>query len=373
MTDSTQLQNTPLYSQHQKLGARIVDFGGWALPVNYGSQVDEHHAVRTSCGIFDVSHMTVSDITGPDTIPLLRQLLANDIDKAATLPGKALYSCLLNHDGGVIDDLIAYRMNDFHCRLITNAATNEKDMAWIKQQSVGFDVEFKEQPQLALIAAQGPSARQLCIDHCMEALGAACETDLADLKRFQGAFVDEEQLNFVGRTGYTGEDGFEFVIPGDTANRLWEVLLENGAKPCGLGARDTLRLEAGMSLYGNDLDDQNSPFESGIGWSVAMQNERHFIGKSALEQPPKNKLIGLILVDRGVLRGHQAVFNNELKIGEITSGSFSPTLQQSIGLARVGSEFQTEIGAEVEIEVRNKKLTAKIARFPFIKNGQATN
>jgi aminomethyltransferase len=317
--------------------------------------------------------MTVSDLTGPDTLPLLRYLLANNIDKAATLAGKAVYSCMLNESGGVIDDLIVYRLSDLHCRLITNAATNEKDMAWIRQQASNFNVTFDERPELALIAVQGPAARQICIDHCAAILGENSASLMRELKRFQGAFSNNDSSLFIGRTGYTGEDGFELVIPSDTANKLWEALIENGAQPCGLGARDTLRLEAGMSLYGNDLDERNSPFESGVGWSVAMDSERNFIGKSALNSSPRSKMVGLILLDRGVLRSHQAVFNAEQRVGEITSGSFSPTLQQSIALARVDAEFAAQVGDEVEIEVRNKRLKAQIAHFPFVKNGQASN
>ncbi len=367
----SELAKTPLYEQHQALDARIVDFGGWALPVNYGSQVDEHHAVRTRAGMFDVSHMTVSDVTGRDVIPCLRFLLSNDIDKASKTPGKAIYSCLLNDSGGVIDDLIVYRMTDQHCRLITNAATNAKDMAWIKQQSSAFEVEFQEKPELAILAVQGPSA----IKQATSLAPLLSQNDqelIASLQRFQGATLIDMPDIFVGRTGYTGEDGLEFVLPADAARQLWEAFLTNGVQPCGLGARDTLRLEAGMSLYGNDLDESHTPAESGIAWAVALSDERNFIGKQALHSAPRFQMIGLVLLDRGVLRGHQAVFVNDIEIGEITSGTFSPTLQQSIALARVSIDSNIQEGDQLQIKVRAKTLNAQAVSYPFVKNGKAS-
>ncbi len=358
------LKKTPLYSQHQSLGAKIVDFGGWALPVNYGSQIEEHHAVRRECGMFDVSHMTVSDINGPDTLAFLKLVLANDIYKATDLPGKAIYSCMLNNTGGVIDDLIAYYINDSHCRLVTNAGTNEKDMAWLKTHAAKFDIEFAERPDLALVAVQGPKALSICSDVLPEELAQKA----GSLKRFQGAFSGNE---FVGRTGYTGEDGFELIVSAELANELWSLLIKAGVVPCGLGARDTLRLESGMALYGNDLDEQHTPFESGLKWTVSLSDDRDFIGKSALLEPSEKRLIGLILEDKGVLRGHQKVLLNNQEIGEITSGTFSPTLEQSIGLARVNQAVK--IGSSVQIAVRKKQLNAVVARYPFVKNGGATN
>lgn len=365
----SELAKTPLFDQHENLGARIVDFGGWALPVNYGSQVDEHHAVRNNCGMFDVSHMTVSDLRGQDTIAALEHLLANDINKAADLEGKALYSCMLNETGGVIDDLIVYRMSDQHCRLITNAATNEKDMAWIKAQCANFDVTFEEAPHLALIALQGPKAIDVACK--LTALPQNQRDAIADLNRFQGAFIDQDAEVFVGRTGYTGEDGLEFVLPVEAANQLWTSLIDAGVQPCGLGARDTLRLEAGMSLYGNDLDEEHTPIESGIAWSVARKDERQFVGKAALESPARFNMIGLVLLDRGVLRGHQIVLNEEQEIGEITSGTHSPTLEKSIALARVKADAAPSLGDTVQVQVRNKQLNAQVVRYPFVKDGKA--
>lgn len=370
MTDSKHatLLKTPLYQAHCDLNAKVVDFGGWALPVNYGSQIEEHHAVRKDCGIFDVSHMTVSDITGPDTLVFLQKILANNIGKVSHTSGKALYSCLLNEQGGVIDDLIVYYLSDQHCRLVTNAGTNEKDMAWLNKQAQTFDLLFEEKPDLALIAIQGPNA----LTKSQKVLPKKLAVKAATLSRFQGGFADESnQEAFIGRTGYTGEDGYELIVNAKLANSIWNDCIAAGVQACGLGARDTLRLEAGMALYGNDLDEQHTPLESGLKWTVSLSDERDFIGKNALSKESKQNLVGLILKDRGVLRGHQEVYLGDAHIGEITSGTFSPSLEQSIGLARINTTVK--VGDEVTIAVRNKRLKAVIAQYPFIKNGQATN
>jgi len=367
MTNSFEnLLSTPLLTQHQKLDAKIVDFGGWALPVNYGSQIEEHHAVRKNVGMFDVSHMTVSDVTGKQAIAFLEKILANDINKITDTPGKAIYSCMLNEQGGVIDDLIVYYLNDEHCRLVTNASTNEKDMAWLSKQATTFDVSFKERSELALLAVQGPNA----IKVCKQVLEPSFASVVNSLERFQGAFYNEQ---FAGRTGYTGEDGIEFIVSAEFANTLWEKFLEAGVQPCGLGARDTLRLESGMSLYGNDLDEEHSPLESGLNWTVSLNGNRDFIGKTAIINSAKHQMVGLILTDRGVLRGHQAVLLSDTQIGEITSGTFSPTLEQSIALARISADVTLAVGDTVKIAVRKKQLNAVVAHSPFVKNGNATN
>ena len=363
------LLKTPLYQQHQALGARLVDFGGWALPVNYGSQMEEHHAVRQQVGMFDVSHMTVSDIHGEQTLPFLSRLLANDIAKASTLPGKALYSCMLNPQGGVIDDLIVYYLNDQHCRLVTNAGTRQKVMNWLEEQAQDVaNLRITEQPQLALIAVQGPAA----ISTLEATLPSAMAELIGQLKRFQGGFVAADQPQddlgvFIGRTGYTGEDGVEIILPGEQAVALWQQLLAAKVQPCGLGARDTLRLEAGMCLYGADLDEQHSPLDSGLGWTVATDDQRDFIGRSALSTGPSKKMIGLILEGKGVLRGHQPVYYQGQPIGEITSGTFSPTLGQSIALARIEPDPSMTIGSLVQIEIRNKPVDARVSVYPFVK------
>ena len=366
MADTSQLLKTPLYEQHKALDARIVDFGGWALPVNYSSQVEEHHAVRKNVGMFDVSHMTVSDITGSDTVDFLSTLLANDIAKITSIKGKALYSCMLNEKGGVIDDLIVYYLSDSHCRLVTNAGTNAKDMAWLQKHAQNFEhVSVTEKPDLALIAVQGPNA----IDVLKGTLGNELSSLLGELKRFQGGFKsDNEDDNsvFVGRTGYTGEDGVELILPSERAVEVWTQLLKAGIQPCGLGARDTLRLEAGMALYGADLDEQHSPLDSGLSWTVAMKDEREFIGRSALQTPAKYQMVGLMLQDKGVLRGHQTVMLNDEVIGEVTSGTFSPTLERSIALARISNDSVISIGSELNVQVRNKLLNVSVVKYPFI-------
>lgn len=351
-------KHTPLFQEHQSLNARIVDFGGWALPVNYGSQVDEHNAVRNACGMFDVSHMTVSDLSGTNTEQFLGHLLANDIGKLNGHDGKALYSCMLNNEGGVIDDLIVYRIDQEHFRLVTNAGTRDKDLAWIQQQAKSFEVVVEEKPELALVAIQGPQALAACAQHLPNKLSEF----IATLKRFHGGFVGDE---FVGRTGYTGEDGVEFIVSANLAISIWQTMIKAGVQPCGLGARDTLRLEAGMSLYGNDLDEQHTPIESGVAWTVANKDERQFIGKAGLNST-KAWMHGLELLDKGVLRGHQTILLNDEEIGEVTSGTFSPSLEKSIALARLNQKL--DIGDEVAVAVRKKTLRARIVQPPFYKS-----
>lgn len=362
------LLTTPLYEQHKKLNARIVDFGGWALPVNYSSQVEEHNAVRNSAGVFDVSHMTVSDITGADTLPFLSKLLANDIYKATSLIGKALYSCMLNEKGGVIDDLIVYYLTDNHCRMVTNAGTNEKDMAWLQQQAAAFsNVVVTEKPELALIAIQGPKALEIIQENFSRDIAETTK----ELKRFQGAFtqVASDEI-FIGRTGYTGEDGVEIILPAAKAESIWQQCIDNNIQPCGLGARDTLRLEAGMALYGSDLDEEHTPIESGLSWSVSLKdknkNARDFIGASSLQNDPRYKTIGLILEGKGVLRGHQPVLINDNIIGEITSGTFSPTLQESIAIARVKKDVDLPLDSVIKVQIRKNQIDARIVKYPFI-------
>jgi len=363
-------QRTPLYDQHLAAGAKIVDFAGWEMPIHYGSQLKEHHQVRNDAGMFDVSHMVVLDITGAKVTDFLRHLLANDVARIQT-PGKALYSCLLNEAGGVIDDLIVYcmqgGMDDNWYRMVVNAATRDKDLAWISQQAKGTGVEIRERDDLAMIAVQGPNAR----DKAHAALGTSIDA-ARDLKPFFAADCGATKGElFVGRTGYTGEDGYEIMLPATQAGATWDALLAAGIKPIGLGARDTLRLEAGMNLYGQDMNEDISPLEAGLSWTVAFEPaERDFIGRSALEKQkadgPANKLVGLILEDRGVLRAHQKVVT-EFGEGETTSGSFSPTLGKSIALARVPAAA-TE---RCTVEIRGKQLAARIVKYPFARNGKS--
>jgi len=361
---------TVLFDKHVEYKGKIVDFAGWQMPVNYGSQMDEHHQVRNDAGMFDVSHMVILDLhkasEAGDIKGLLQRLLANDVAKL-TESGKALYSCMLNPEGGVIDDLIVYYMSDDWYRIVVNAGTAEKDLAWFNRHAGAFDVSVKARDDLAMIAVQGPHARE----KAFEVLPVDVVETATPLKRFFGADCGEW---FVGRTGYTGEDGFEIMLPDSEAPALWDKLAGVGVQPCGLGARDTLRLEAGMNLYGSDMTEETSPLISGLGWTIAWQPEdRDFIGRSVLEKEKaegvKQKIVGLILEERGVLRGHQKVLvehdGRQLE-GEITSGSFSPSLQKSIALARV----PVEIGESCGVDIRGKILKATVVKPVFVRDGQ---
>ena len=357
------LKHTPLYDRHVAAGAKLADFYGWELPVHYGSQVDEHHQVRRAAGVFDVSHMNTVDIEGPGAEDFLRYLLANDVAKLKT-PGRALYSCMCNENGGVIDDLIVYRMNDRWFRAILNAATHDKDMEWLSRQVNGFDCLLRERTDLALIAVQGPEAVERSL-RALDGRGAAA----AELKPFS-ALVDGDL--FLGRTGYTGEDGFEIALPTEQAPALWDALLEAGVAPVGYGARDTLRLEAGMALYGHEMDEEVSPLEAGLAWTVARQPaERDFIGRAALEAQRSAGVprvqIGLVLAGRGVLREGQTVHCGDAE-GVITSGTFSPTLGRAIALARVPAASRD---GDWEVAIRNKRLPAHTVKPPFARNGEA--
>lgn len=359
------LKTTPLNQAHRDMNAKMVDFGGWDMPLHYGSQLDEHHKVRQDAGMFDVSHMLVVDIQGESVRNFLRQLVANNVDKL-TVSGKALYTCMLNPNGGIIDDLIIYFLSESWFRLVVNAGTADKDVAWITLQCDKFapDLEIKPRRDLAMIAVQGPNARTK-VWHVIPNAQAITE----HLKQFQSATFEQY---FIARTGYTGEDGFEIILPANEAVDFWKTLHSVGIAPAGLGARDTLRLEAGMNLYGQDMDETTNPLESGLAWTVDLKSERDFIGKQALLQTSiKQQLVGLVLLDKGVLRSQQKVITYHEQSeseGEITSGGFSPTLNQSIALARL--PVDVTIGEEVHVLVREKKLAAKIVKYPFVRNGQ---
>lgn len=357
-------QKTVLYDKHVEYGGKMVDFAGWQMPVNYGSQMDEHHQVRQDAGMFDVSHMTIVDLKGERVKDFLRYLLANDVAKLKE-EGKALYSCMLKEDGGVIDDLIVYYMNDNWYRMVVNAGTHDKDMAWINKQAPAFDVDVNERANVAMIAVQGPKA----IEKAIAVLPLDEVEAVAEMKRFFGVDCGEW---FIGRTGYTGEDGFEIMLPESEAPALWDKLAHAGVKPCGLGARDTLRLEAGMNLYSADMTEETSPLISGLGWTIAWQPEdRDFIGRAAIQQERDQgvtqKIVGLILEERGVLRGHQKVVVENVGEGEITSGTFSPTLKQSIALARVPLAT-TDV---CQVEIRGKLLNARVVKPVFVRDGLA--
>ncbi|QKZ02546.1 MULTISPECIES: glycine cleavage system aminomethyltransferase GcvT [Pseudomonas] len=355
-------QRTPLYDLHLALGAKMVDFGGWDMPLHYGSQVEEHHQVRRDCGVFDVSHMTVIDIDGPQAQAFLRHLLANDVARLQAV-GAALYSAMLDEQGGIVDDMIVYLLQDGY-RLVVNAATRDQDMAWLGKTVAGFEVRIRERPELAMLAIQGPEAR-----HKVAQLVTQARANLIhQLKPFQG-LTDGDW--FIARTGYTGEDGLEIVLPRDQAPAFFNDLVGAGLSPIGLGARDTLRLEAGMNLYGQDIDQAHSPLVSNMAWSIAWEPaERDFIGRAALlaEQGRgvDEKLVGLVLEERGVLRAHQVVRIAEIGEGEITSGSFSPTLSKSIALARV----PMATADRAEVEIRGKWYPVRVVRPTFVRHGK---
>jgi len=359
-------EKTVLNATHRALGARMVDFGGWDMPINYGSQIEEHHAVRQDAGMFDVSHMTVVDLHGERTREFLRHLLANSVDKLKA-QGKALYSCMLDEQGGVIDDLIVYFFDDRHFRLVVNAATRAKDLAWIEQQAKAFGVEVKERPDFSMIAVQGPNARD-------KVIGLLHEVDRERIRKL-GKFVAAAAQGphgmplFIARTGYTGEDGFEILVPEDHAVALWEALAAVGVKPAGLGARDTLRLEAGMNLYGQDMDETVSPWEANLGWTISLDEGRDFIGRKALEAHKaagvKRVMVGLVLDEKGVLRHGQKVLtaNGE---GEILSGSFAPTLNKAVAFARIPAG---EPG-DVRVDIRGREVPVRVVKYPFVRDGK---
>ena len=353
---------TPLNAIHRAAGARMVDFGGWDMPVHYGSQIEEHHAVRRDAGIFDVAHMLAVDVEGPEARDFLRLALANNVDKLR-LPGKALYTCMLNEGGGVVDDLIVYFFRDDFFRMVVNAGTAEKDLDWLAGILAERKLAARLHPRrdLAILAIQGPRAR--------EAVWTAFpgwQEESAKLAPFSAVMIGEAM---VARTGYTGEDGFEVMVPADGAAGAWEQLVAAGARPAGLGARDTLRLEAGMNLYGQDMDDHTSPLDAGLAWTVDLASQRDFIGRAALQRDgQRHEFMGLLLLEGGgVLRGHQKVRAAGGE-GEITSGTFSPSLGKSIALARLPRG--TKAGDVVKVLVRDKELDARVVKAPFVRHGK---
>ena len=353
------MRRTPLYDAHRAANAKMVEFGGWEMPLHYGSQIEEHHAVRRDAGMFDTSHMLALDVEGAAARPFLRHALANDIERLR-LPGKALYSCLLAEDGGILDDLIVYRLADDRYRIVLNAATAQSDLEWLarlRPEGAGL----RARHDLAMLAVQGPRAREKCwaafpeLRAASEALGVFFGVQAGDI--------------FVARTGYTGEDGFELLLPAARAAEAWQRLRDAGIRPCGLGARDTLRLEAGMNLYGQDMDPSVTPFECGLAWTVALEGPREFVGRQALaRRAPAHRMLGLVLEERGgVLRSHQAVRGAKGE-GMITSGSFSPTMNASIALARLPAA--SEPGEKLKVTVRDRQLAARTVQPPFVRYGK---
>ncbi len=358
------LQRTQLYSQHLSMGGKLVDFGGWEMPVNYGSQLQEHRTVRSDAGMFDVSHMTIVDVSGPEAEAYLRYLLANDVAKLRNKPGKALYTAMLNEAGGVIDDLVVYALDDMY-RTVVNCATREKDLAWMQAQAEKFEAVVAEQPQLSMVAVQGPKA--------IEKVKAVCADSaelIAGLGVFQGAITGEWMFS---RTGYTGEDGLEIMLPHAEVEAFWLQLADAGVAPCGLGARDTLRLEAGMNLYGHEMDESISPLAANMGNTIAWEpSDRDFIGRSTLAEQQaagdSEKLVGLVLNEKGVMRaGQEVIVPGSDARGVITSGTFSPTLNLSIAMARVPAD----VGDTCEVLIRKKQLAVQVVKPNFVRHGKA--
>ena len=363
-------RKTILNDSHRALGAKMVDFGGWDMPIHYGSQIEEHHQVRRDAGMFDVSHMTVVDLKGARVREFLRHLLANSVDKLKK-PGKALYTCMLNEGGGVIDDLIVYYMDEAFFRLVVNAATREKDLAWITAQAESFDVTVTERADFGMVAVQGPAAR----DKVVGLLREADRERIGKLGKFVAAeakLADGTDL-FIARTGYTGEDGFEIVVAEDRTIALWDALFAAGVKPAGLGARDTLRLEAGMNLYGQDMDDTVSPYEASLAWTVALDEGRDFVGRGVLEQQnaagAPRQMVALVMDEKGVLRHGQKVLTPYGE-GEILSGTFSPTLSKAIAFARVPAGDLPPGSDGVRVDIRGREVPVRVVRFPFVRDGQ---
>ncbi|HCV17967.1 MAG TPA: glycine cleavage system aminomethyltransferase GcvT [Alteromonas sp.] len=360
---SATTQRTALYNKHLESGAKMVDFHGWDMPLHYGSQIEEHHIVRQAAGMFDVSHMTIVDVTGSQAKDYLRYLLANDVDKLKD-KGKALYSGMLNDDGGVVDDLIVYYFDATNYRMVVNSATREKDMNWLLKQTEGFDVTVTERPEFAMIAVQGPEAKAKAAVVFSNAQNEAVE----GMKPFYG--VQAEDL-FIATTGYTGEAGYEIMVPVEKAPELWQSLLDAGVKPSGLGARDTLRLEAGMNLYGQDMDETISPLEANMGWTVTWEPaDRDFVGRAALEaqrEQGTQKLVGLVMKEKGVLRAGLNVKTAEGEAGIITSGTFSPTLGHAIAMARIPATNSST----VEVEMRKKWVKVEVVKPSFVRNGKS--
>ncbi|WP_076421037.1 glycine cleavage system aminomethyltransferase GcvT [Colwellia sp. UCD-KL20] len=355
---------TTLHAKHIEAGAKMVDFHGWEMPINYGSQIEEHHAVRQKAGMFDVSHMTIVDVTGDEAQAYLRKLVINDVAKL-TVAGKALYTGMLNEEGGVIDDLIIYFFSETSYKLVVNSATREKDLAWMNKQAQNFKVTITERPEFGMIAVQGPQAKAIVATLLNDEQLAAVE----GMKPFFGVQTGEL---FIATTGYTGEDGYEIVVPEAQAANLWQKLLDAGVAPCGLGARDTLRLEAGMNLYGLDMDETVSPLAANMAWTISWEpTDRKFIGRSVLEAQKEAgdqpKLVGLVFEAKGVLRTGLKVITPDGD-GIITSGTFSPTLGHSIAMARVPRSVK--FGDTIQVEMRKKLVDVQVIKPSFVRNGK---
>lgn len=365
----TELKRTPLFPVYTKYGAKTIDFGGWELPVQFSSIKEEHEAVRERAGLFDVSHMGEVDVIGPDALAFVQKMTTNDASKL--VENQAQYAIMCYPDGGTVDDLLVYKKADDHYLLVINAGNIEKDVAWLKEHAEGNVKVTNISSEVAQLALQGPLAEQV--------LAKLTDTDLSKIGFFR--FLPDVNVGgfqaLVSRTGYTGEEGFEIYCRADEAAALWEKILEagesDGVLPCGLGARDTLRFEAKLPLYGQELTKEISPLEAGLGFAVKLDKEDDFIGKAALQsqkaQGVPRKLVGIEMIERGIPRTHYPVFSGNEQIGEVTTGTQSPTLKKNVGLALIRSEF-ANLDAEVEVEIRGKRVKAKIVKTPFYKRSK---
>lgn len=362
----SQLKRTPLFEVYKDYGAKTIDFGGWDLPVQFSSIKEEHEAVRTKAGLFDVSHMGEIEVKGTDSLKYLQKMMTNDISKLKN--SGAQYTAMCYENGGTVDDLLVYKIEDDHYLLVVNASNIEKDFNWLEDHAEG-NVELKNLSEdMAQLAIQGPLAEKV--------LQKLAGTNLSDIEFFK--FQQDVDLNgkkaLVSRTGYTGEDGFEVYCDAKDAAALWNEILEAGKEegvlPCGLGARDTLRFEANLALYGQELSPDITPLEAGIGFAVKVNKEADFIGKEVLKNQKENgvprKLAGIEMIDRGIPRHGYPVYKGEELIGEVTTGTQSPTLKKNIGLVLIKKEHAGP-GTELEVEIRGKRLKAKIAATPFYK------
>src|SRR5215467_14340497 len=364
-TAETSLKHTPLFEQHVALGARLVEFGGWEMPVQYSGIIDEHRAVRTHAGLFDVSHMGEFKVEGQSALDFLQHLVPNDVSRLVI--NQALYTQLCLPDGGTIDDLIIYKLEENRYMLVVNAANIEKDFDWISKQARDFEVQITDRSNAtALLALQGPEAQSI--------LQPLTDVDLPAIRYYHCLPGMVHGINcIISRTGYTGEDGFELYCASADVPTLWNDLLaagkNHGLLPAGLGARDTLRLEASYCLYGHELDEQTNPLEANLGWTVKL-NKDEFIGHDALlkvkEQGIKRKLIGIEMVERGVCRGGYAIYEDDQQIGVLTSGAPSPTLNKNIGMGYVETPYAI-VGKPVYIDIRGKRTAAQIVALPFYK------
>jgi aminomethyltransferase len=395
MTEQS-LKQTPLHDTHTAQGAKMVDFGGWHMPIHYGSQIQEHQAVRQNVGVFDVSHMCVCDIQGTHAQAFLRYVLANDVQKLKA--NQALYSCMLNQEGGVVDDLIVYHVSDLaatlneevvdvpathhYYRLVLNAGCAPKDIAWLQTQAAIFlkahdaaqtphALKITPQASLNILALQGPKAaavlEKIFTQHIAQI--QSLKTFFADAFKLKQASHEHSHTIFIGRTGYTGEDGFEIILPQAIVQDFWQKLMREGVQPCGLGARDTLRLEAGMHLYGQDMDEQTKPYNASLSWTLDHSDtNRNYIGKTALlAHQATHHILGLYLKSGGILRAHQKI-ETAFGDGEITSGTFSPTMNCSIAMAKLPKDVK--VGDFVHVQIRQQSLKVKVVKLPFVRLGQ---